>query len=314
MSRTAEELLAHTFVRDNFITRMSQMERDIFALKIGPEEADSLSEYSDDLGVVYSGNILFSAPDEFHIGTPEEYIWYIPGEGLLVKGDVVSMQVHPFGFDIFDEEIEGEIDGTNTGFATQARFVPGTLQVVHNGVWLQAGVDYAEEAADALVFNVAPQTGDVLRVNYTQSADKARVYQETPAGAIDGANTSFTIAAAYVPGTLEVFLNGVTLQFREDYYGGTKAFSMMTAPAAGDDLVVAYQVVPATGWTYQETPTGALNGANTTFDTGAAYGELAVFHNGLKLTVGVDYTETDADTFEMTTAPLTGDTLWTVYS
>jgi len=278
------------------------------------ENPATLADITPSLGRVHGGDIIFSALDEFLIGNTQEYIWYTPGVGLLVKGDVVAMLVHPFGFDIFDEEVEGAIDGSNTGFATHARYESGTLCVMHNGVWLQEGADYAEGSATALEFNTAPQSGDVLRVNYTRSSDKARVYQETPTGTINGSNTSFTLDHAFVPGTLEVFLNGTTLQFREDFYGGTKSFEMTTAPETGDDLVVAYQVVPNTAWLYQEVPSGAINGSNTDFDTANEYAEIAVFHNGLKLSETVDYTETDGDTITLATAPSTGDTLWVVYS
>jgi hypothetical protein len=277
------------------------------------EEPDALADLSTNLGEITEGSILFGLYDEVLIGNDEEYFWYIPGEGLFLKGDIVSMLVHPLGFDIFDEEAEGTIDGSNTGFATSAKYIPGTLQVIQNGVWMDKDTDYTESTTTSLEFNVAPATGDVLRVNYTRSADKIRVYHETPTGTINGVNTSFTVAAAYVPGTIEVFLNGATLQFREDFFGGTKSFDMTTAPATGDDLVVAYQVVANTDWVYQETPTGAIDGANKAYDTAADYANLAVIHNGLKMTKDVDYAETDANTFTMTVAPAAGDTLWTIY-
>ena len=58
-----------------------------------------------------------------------------------------------------------------------------------------------------------------------------------------------------------------------------------------------------------ETPTGAVNGSNTAFDTANNYisGKLEVFLNGQLQTLTTDYTETDSNTFTFVTAPQTGD-------
>jgi len=60
-----------------------------------------------------------------------------------------------------------------------------------------------------------------------------------------------------------------------------------------------------------ETPTGAINGANTAFTTTNAYraGLLAVYLNGLRLRRGADYNETGANSFGFLAAPLSGDSL-----
>jgi hypothetical protein len=65
---------------------------------------------------------------------------------------------------------------------------------------------------------------------------------EVAAGPIDGFNKSFTVTAMYVPGSLQVWLNGLLL--RKDYADGwteqgSNQFKMKEAPLAGD-VVQAY--------------------------------------------------------------------------
>lgn len=59
-----------------------------------------------------------------------------------------------------------------------------------------------------------------------------------------------------------------------------------------------------------QTPTGSINGSNTSFTTSSSFvaGSLAVYKNGVRLKAGVgnDYTESGANTFVMATAPITG--------
>lgn len=65
---------------------------------------------------------------------------------------------------------------------------------------------------------------------------------EVPAGAIDGLNTTFTVAFPYAPNTTAVFVNGV-LQ-RKDFTDGW----VETSPSTG---VVTLNIAPETGDTVQ---------------------------------------------------------------
>jgi hypothetical protein len=65
---------------------------------------------------------------------------------------------------------------------------------------------------------------------------------EVAMGPIDGVNKSFTVSAMYVPGSLQVWLNGLLL--RKDYDDGWteqgwNKFKMKEAPIPGD-VVQAY--------------------------------------------------------------------------
>lgn len=146
------------------------------------------------------------------------------------------------------------------------------------------------------------------------------VQNEVPSGTINGSNTAFTIAAAFTPGSLSVYLNGQRLKSGagNDYTenAALTGFTMLYAPATGDVLLVDYTVgssVIMQGVDYrinQETPTGAVNGSNASFTTARGYisGSLEVYINGLLQAPTTNVTEVSptAGTFTVDTAPLTG--------
>lgn len=67
------------------------------------------------------------------------------------------------------------------------------------------------------------------------------VWGETPVGAIDGVNQTFTSANAYSAGLLAVFLNGLRQRRSADYNEtGTTTFAFVNAPLPGDSLSIDY--------------------------------------------------------------------------
>ena len=67
---------------------------------------------------------------------------------------------------------------------------------------------------------------------------------ETPTGAINGSNTSFTVANTVSPaGSLKVYLNGVRQRSgaSNDYTFSGSTLTLSVAPASGDTLVVDYR-------------------------------------------------------------------------
>jgi hypothetical protein len=146
---------------------------------------------------------------------------------------------------------------------------------------------------------------------------------ETPAGAINGANDSFTLVnSPNPPASLTLFLNGLLQDQGGDY---TLASNMITfatgaTPQTGDILLASYRLgvsIPGVGFVDQQTPTGATNGVNTTFtlsQTPSPSTSLAVFLNGLLMSAGVDYTLSGATiTFLPASVPQSGDILLCSY-
>jgi len=250
------------------------------------------------------------------VGEDDSFLKYDPTNGLRVKGTAVISGLFPGGFDIYCEEVSVDIDGSQTYFAVKYPYIPGTLMLLLNGIWLKGGgTDYSAIENGLFKMLLPPQTGDTLRVNYIKSEDRSSVYNETPTGAIDGSNQSYSLAYAHIGGSLQVFLNNVTYCEIEDFVNGGRSVSMTSAPQAGDKLIAVYLVEDDDDLVFQEAPTGLIDGSNTVYTLAYDYapGSLLVALNGLHQTLTADYTETDTNEITFADAPQTGDSLWITY-
>jgi hypothetical protein len=141
------------------------------------------------------------------------------------------------------------------------------------------------------------------------------VSNEIPGGLINGSNQDFTTAAAYLPGSLRVFRNGIRLKGGgNDYTEVGQGFTMVTAPAANAVLLVDYATKPSvfntgsTSFIYSELCGGTPDGIVTAFTTAFSYVPLStvVFLDGIRMRRGVDYTESAAQQITFSSAPATG--------
>ena len=150
------------------------------------------------------------------------------------------------------------------------------------------------------------------------------IENEVPGGAINGSNYSYTLASVYQTGSLKVYKNGVRMKGSgNDFTEVSGGFTMTTAPAAGTVLLCDYCVVGSlenvgtNSYLSDETPTGLVNSANTTYYTGRPYiaSSLEVYINGLRQKRNTDFTENapSEGRFGMTVAPTTGDTVFVNY-
>ena len=142
------------------------------------------------------------------------------------------------------------------------------------------------------------------------------VYGETPSGALDGSNTTYTAANVFQANSLEVYLNGLRQRRVADYNEiSTTQFQFLSPPRSTDSISIDYAMVLTGAEIYGETPSGALNGTNTTFTTAYVYQPnfLAVFLCGMRLRKPDDYTETSSTTFQLTSAPLSTDSICVDY-
>ena len=181
-----------------------------------------------------------------------------------------------------------------------------------------------------LTTNVTNLTNLVNGLNATVSAlsttgsNAVFVDDETPAGAINGANKLFSLANTPAPAvSLTLFLNGLALAQGFDYSlsGAAITFATASEPQTGDTLLAYYRMAgtgSATNFADDETPGGAINGINLTFMLASApnpAGSLRLYRNGLLLDQGGDYTLTGSSInfSSATTAPQTGDSLAAYY-
>jgi len=146
---------------------------------------------------------------------------------------------------------------------------------------------------------------------------------EFPAGTMNGTNAVFSLMNVPAPSSsLEMFRNGLLLKQGNDYTlaGNTITFLSGAVPQAADVLVASYRLsvtITGVGFVDLETPSGAINGSNTSFTLSqvpSPAGSLVVFRNGLRMTSGLDYTaSSNTVSFGSAYIPQTGDILLCSY-
>jgi len=150
-----------------------------------------------------------------------------------------------------DAEIpSGAINGSNTSFALANIPAPvASLELFRNGLLLQSGNDYTI-SGNSITFlsGTAPQSSDILIASYRMSVTITGVGfvdLETPAGAANGNNTSFTLAQTPSPlSSVAVFRNGMRLASGLDYtiISNTLTFAAGAVPQSGDVILCSYRV------------------------------------------------------------------------
>jgi hypothetical protein len=149
-----------------------------------------------------------------------------------------------------DAEVpSGAMDGVNLTYLLANTPGPGnSLTFFQNGLLLTSGVDYSLSSRTVTLTGAPPQTGDLLIASYRVSATIAGVGfidAETPAGTMNGSNTTFTLNQAPNPAaSLAVYRNGIRQQQGLDYTGSanTITFASGAVPQIGDSLSCFYRI------------------------------------------------------------------------
>jgi hypothetical protein len=141
----------------------------------------------------------------------------------------------------------GAINGVNSAFSLANPPAPASsLSLFRNGVSQTPGGDFTLSGS-ALSFAAGslPKTGDTLFAYYRivgTGAATTFTDNETPGGAINGTNLSFTLASAPSPAaSLRLFRNGLLLTGDYTLSGSTIAFTSATTPRMGDSLAAYYR-------------------------------------------------------------------------
>lgn len=141
-------------------------------------------------------------------------------------------------------------------------------------------------------------------------------------GTVNGSNTVFTTAANFTK--IQVYKNGIALHLADDFtVTGANQITMVTAPITGTKLTATYtnastvMINGSNSLKTGETPSGTVNGSNTSFTTSQPYiaNSLEVFINGVSQKRSTHFTETTpaSGIFTMSDAPLTGDDIMVKY-
>lgn len=167
---------------------------------------------------------------------------------------------------------------------------------------------------DQMALNLTAKTiTDIISMGTSSNARG-----EVPGGAVNSSNTAYTTAAAFQTGSLRVYHNGIRLKGGAvDFTEGTQGFTMVTAPITGDVLLVDYETntssfsTGSTSFVYEETPSGTVNGSNTSFTIAntPVSGTFILYRDGQRIAGGgADYT-LSGTTVTFVTAPVTGSVL-----
>jgi hypothetical protein len=146
----------------------------------------------------------------------------------------------------------GAVNGANQIFTlANTPAAPVNLTLYRNGILQTNGMDYTLSGTTiTFASGEAPQTRDALLAYYRMPGTGTTanfVDDESPAGTIDGANMTFSLANIASPAaSLKLFKNGTLLQQNVDYAltGQTITFaSAAVTPAIGDSLSAYYRIM-----------------------------------------------------------------------
>lgn len=163
----------------------------------------------------------------------------------------------------------------------------------------------------------------VANAMYVDDVMKSNIAtDELLTGTVNGSNTVFTTASSFT--AIQVYKNGVAMHVGDDFtVTGSNQITMVTAPTTGTKLTATYiigsqvMIAGSSSLTTDETPTGSVNGSNTSFTTAKPYvaNTLQVYVNGVKQKRGTHFSEVTptSGTFTISDAPLTGDDVMVEY-
>jgi hypothetical protein len=155
------------------------------------------------------------------------------------------------GTGFIDAEIpSGTLDGVNATFTLSNTPTPAASAAVYrNGLLMRQAGDFTISGnAIAFVAGAIPQPADSLLVSYrigVALTGVGFVDGETPAGAVNGVNTVFTLAQNPSPaGSLALFRNGMRIKSGLDYAssGNSITFAGGSVPQTGDVLQCSYRI------------------------------------------------------------------------
>jgi hypothetical protein len=229
--------------------------------------------------------------------------------------------------------LSGSLSSLNTTVGNQGMSIAGLTTNLSNLTTTVAGntssIGSVTTSVGGLSTNVSSLTNEVNGLSSTVnslsnvSSTAAFVDADTPAGTVNGTNTTFSLASTPAPAaSLTLFRNGLALSQGVDYTlsGSVVTFATGNVPQTGD-ILLAYYRMPGSGatvnFTDDETPGGSVNGTNVTFTLSAAPNpttSLRLYRNGLLADPGVEYTLSGSTiTFTSARTPQSGDVLAAYY-
>jgi uncharacterized protein (TIGR02145 family) len=133
----------------------------------------------------------------------------------------------------------GLINSSNTEYTLSGTPVDNLLKLYLNGV-LQFPTKYSLTGSQVSM-NDPPFTDDHLIAEYINFTGSGLIYNEIPAGLINGSNTEYTTANTPTTGSDKVFLNGLLQKRGFHYTISGNLISFIIAPFTDDQILVDYK-------------------------------------------------------------------------
>ena len=185
--------------------------------------------------------------EDWHEASPTTGIFHF--ETAPETGDLITAVYSTTGaggwLNASFEDLSSQIDGSETVFALGQTPV-GDVSVFYNGLRQQESA--FSIAGSTLTLTFTPVSGSNLYIEYyAEISSLSFVYNEVPAGTVDGTNDDFVFDNTPATGTLQVFRNGLLQKITEDYTLSGATVTFVTPPAVSSIILGSYQlsVTPA---------------------------------------------------------------------
>ena len=91
-----------------------------------------------------------------------------------------------------------------------------------------------------------PDEGEILtaaEIAWVQAmaVSGVAVENETPSGAVNGSNKTFTLANTPIAGSTRLYRSGLRLKLTSDYTVATATITLNEAPEVGENLIIDYR-------------------------------------------------------------------------
>lgn len=201
-----------------------------------------------------------------------------------------------------------------TTFTVTGGYLPGQVDVYYNGVKLRNGVEVTVSSGSTVVLTSGAANGALVEVvgtgpSFVISNTSQIVYQQYTA---TSNQTSFTVTNGYIPGLVDVFVDGVRMVNGTDVNvsSGTNVVLTSGIPNGAVVEVKGYStpLVSAQSTTAVRQTFTANSTVNNNFTVAGGYiaGQVDVYYNGAKLVNGTDVNTSSGTTIVLTSNAAAG--------
>lgn len=201
-----------------------------------------------------------------------------------------------------------------TTFTVTGGYIPGQVDVYYNGVKLRNGTEVTVSSGSTVVLDTAASNGALLEVvgtgpSFVISNTSQIAYQQFTA---TSNQTTFTVTNGYVPGLVDVFVDGVKMVNGTDVNVSSGSNVVLASGIPNGSIVevkgYSTPLVSAQSTTAVRQTFTANSTVNNNFTVAGGYiaGQVDVYYNGAKLVNGTDVNTSSGTTIVLTSNAAAG--------